>query len=68
MLANGNNYMAFNDYSEMPQIPYQIIATLLTEKSQLAEDFWKLLKYADADALDKDNLTYEEKIAYGLAW
>lgn len=66
MLANGNNYMAFNDYSEMPQIPYQIIATLLTEKSQLAEDFWKLLKYADADALDKDNLTYEEKIA--MVW
>ena len=66
MLANGNNYMAFNDYSEMPQIPYQIIATLLTEKSQLAEDFWKLLKYADADALDKDNLTYEEKIA--IVW
>ena len=66
MLANGNNYMAFNDYSEMPQIPYQIIATLLTEKSQLAEDFWKLLKYADADALDKDNLTYDEKIA--MVW
>ena len=66
MLANGNNYMAFNDYSEMPQIPYQIVATLLTEKSQLAEDFWKLLKYADADALDKDNLTYEEKIA--MVW
>ena len=45
MLANGNSSMAFNDYKEMPQIPYKIVATLLTEESQAAEDFWKLLKY-----------------------
>lgn len=66
MLANGNSSMAFNDYSEMPQIPYKIVATLLTEKSQAAEDFWKLLKYTDVNALDKDNLTYDEKVA--LIW
>ena len=66
MLANGNSSMAFNDYKEMPQIPYKIIATLLTEESQVAEDFWKLLKYADVNALDKDNLTYDEKVA--LIW
>lgn len=66
MLANGNNSMAFNDFKEMPQLPYKIVATLLTEESQMAEDFWKLLKYADADALDKNNLTYDEKVA--LIW
>lgn len=66
MLANGNNYMAFNDFAEMPQIPYKIITTLLIETSKEAEDFWKLLKYTEQDALEKDNLTYEEKFA--LIW
>ena len=66
MLANGNSSMAFNDYKEMPQLPYKIIATLLTEESQSAEDFWKLLKYADVEALSKPNLTYDEKVA--LIW
>ena len=66
MLANGNDYMAFNDFKEMPQLPYKVITTLLTEESQSAEDFWKLLKYVDTDALSKPNLTYDEKIA--LIW
>ena len=66
MLANGNSTMAFNDFKEMPQIPYKIVATLLTETSQAAEDFWKLLKYTEVDALEKDNLTYDEKVA--LIW
>ena len=66
MLANGNSSVAFNDFSEMPYIPYKILETLLTEESQVAEDFWKLIKYADVDALEKDNLTYDEKIA--LIW
>ena len=56
MLANGNNYMAFNDFAEMPQIPYKIVTTLLTETSKEAESFWKLLKYTEQDALEKDNL------------
>ena len=66
MLANGNSSMAFNNYKEMPQLPYKIIATLLTEESKSAEDFWKLLKYADVEALSKPNLTYDEKVA--LIW
>ena len=66
MLANGNSSMAFNSYKEMPQLPYKVIATLLTEKSEAAENFWKLLKYTEVDALDKNNLTYEEKNA--LVW
>ena len=66
MLANGNSSMAFNNYKEMPQIPYKVIATLLTEESDSAENFWKLLKYADVDALSKPNLSYDEKLA--LVW
>ena len=66
MLANGNSSMAFNNYKEMPQKPNKVIAALLTEESQSAEDFWKLLKYADVDALSKPNLSYDEKIA--LIW
>ena len=66
MLSNGNSSMAYNSYKEMPQLPYKVIAALLTEKSQIAEDFWKLLKYTDVDALEKDNLTYDEKVA--LIW
>lgn len=66
MLSNGNSSMAFNDFSEMPYIPYKILEALLTEESQTAQDFWKLLKYADVEALSKDNLTYDEKIA--LIW
>ena len=66
MLSNGNSSMAYNSYKEMPQLPYKVIAALLTEESQMAEDFWKLLKYTDVDALEKDNLTYDEKIS--LIW
>lgn len=66
MLSNGNSLMAFNDFSEMPYIPYKMLEALLTEESQVAQDFWKLLKYADVDALDKDNLTYDEKVE--LIW
>lgn len=66
MLSNGNSSMAFNDFSEMPYIPYKMLEALLTEESQVAQDFWKLLKYADVDALDKSNLTYEEKVE--LIW
>ena len=66
MLANGNNSMAFNNFKEMPQLPYKVITTLLTEESKSAEDFWKLLKYVDVDALSKPNLTYDEKFA--LIW
>ena len=66
MLANGNSSMAFNSFAEMPQLPYKVISTLLTEESQSAEDLWKLLKYTDVDALSKPNLSYEEKLA--LVW
>lgn len=66
MLANGNNYLAFNNFVEMPDFPYKIIETLLTDTSKESEDFWKLLKYTEIDALEKENLTLEEKQA--LVW
>ncbi len=66
MLANDNNYMAFNNFIEMPDFPYKIIEVLLTDTSKESEDFWKLLKYTDIDALKKDNLSLEEKQA--LVW
>ena len=61
MLANNNSYMAFNNFYEMPDFPYRIIEVLLKDKSQETEDFWKLLKYTDADALSKPNLTLKER-------
>lgn len=66
MLGNGNTSQAFVSYKEVPQFPYRIIEALLENKNEQIEDFWKLLKYADADALDRPNLTYDEKLA--LVW
>ena len=66
MLANGNNTMAFNNFEEMPEFPYRMIEVLLKETSQDVEDFWKLLKYTDQNALKNDNLTLAEKKA--LIW
>lgn len=63
MLANENNYMDFNNFSEMPDFPYKIIEVLLTDTSQDAEDFWKLLKYTEVNALKQKNLTLKEKKA-----
>ena len=61
MLSNGNSTMAFNNFNEMPDFPYKIIEVLLKDNSQDSEDFWKLLKYADQNALSKPNLTLKEK-------
>ena len=63
MLANEDNYMGFNNFSEMPDFPYKIIEVLLTDTSQDAEDFWKLLKYTEVNALKQKNLTLKEKKA-----
>lgn len=66
MLANNNSSQAFNSYKEVPQFPYKIIEALLTSNEEMVEKFWKLLKYAEVDALDKPNLTYDEKL--NLIW
>ena len=62
MLSNGNNYQAYTSFKEVPQFPYKIIEVFLTSNEEMVEKFWKLLKYVDVDALEKPNLTYEEKI------
>lgn len=62
MLSNGNKYQAYTSFKEVPQFPYKIIEVFLTSNEEMVEKFWKLLKYVDVDALEKPNLTYEEKI------
>ena len=61
MLSNGNKYQAYTSFKEVPQFPYKIIEVFLTSNEEMVEKFWKLLKYVDVDALEKPNLTYEEK-------
>ena len=52
---------AYATYNVMPEISYKILEHLMTNPE--AEIIWKLLKYNDADAWAKDNLTREEKAA-----
>lgn len=61
MLNNGENLIAYNDYSNVPYIPYKILEVLLTEDSVEVNKIWKLLKYTTTDCLSKNNLTDEEK-------
>ena len=46
-------------YSSMPNVSYKIIEYLITNPK--AEIIWKLLKYNDADAYTRPNLTQKEK-------
>lgn len=50
---------AYAKYTPMPNIGYKIVEYLIN--SPEAEIIWKLLKYTDADAWKKDNLTKKEK-------
>lgn len=52
----------FNSLSRLPDALYNIIVYLATEKSEEAENLWKLLKYNSYDALSKPNLTTTEKL------
>lgn len=61
MLNNGENLMVYNDFSDVPYIPYKILEEMLTDNSREVNDLWKLLKYATYDCLDKDDLTFDEK-------
>ena len=64
--ANGNNSLAYNNFREMPKIPYMIFEKLATSTSQSAENLFKALKYATVDCLSQPNLTLLEKV--GLLW
>ena len=50
---------AYNDFSEIPTLSYKCIKYMMDNN----ELIWKLLKYTDADAWNKPNLTQEEKVS-----
>lgn len=50
----------YNSLSSLPQSCYKILEYLATDPN--AEELWKMLKYADYDALKKPNLTTKEKL------
>lgn len=50
---------SYNDFSSFSKLSYNCISVLLSQN----ELIWKLLKYAEADAWNLPNLTYEEKVA-----
>ncbi len=52
----------YNSMSQLPYIPYRIMAYLAQED----EIIWKLLAYNDYDALSKPNLTFQQKM--DLIW
>ena len=52
------NKTAYNNYLLARDLPKLIVDYLFNN----SPEFWKLLKYVDVDALEKPNLTYEEKI------
>lgn len=58
MIAEEREYAT---YSSMPSVSYKIIEHLMTNPK--AEIIWKLLKYNDADAYTRPNLTQKEKAA-----
>lgn len=47
----------YNSLSALPNIPYNIITYLANND----EIIWKMLKYSDYEALDKPDLTFDEK-------
>lgn len=55
-MYNENPYASYKD---MPNFSYAIMESLFQNSE--AEMIWKLLKYNDADAWKKNNLTLEEK-------
>lgn len=59
-----NKYHAYNQFTQLPFIPYNIIKLLTT--SEQAEGLFKLLKYNTYDALSEPNLTFREKM--DLIW
>lgn len=61
MLYNNNSKTSYIDYGGISEIPMKIIEQLLTDKSEIAENLWKILKYPSLNALKNNNLTYEEK-------
>lgn len=49
----------YNSLSTMPFVPYNVLTYLATQE----EIIWKLLKYPEYEALDKPDLTFDEKMS-----
>lgn len=56
-----NTGSGFNRFTNLDNIEWNIINYLINDKSQYAENLWKILKYDTPDCLQKDNLTTAEK-------
>lgn len=52
-----NTFTDYNKFEQLPMMQYNIIEHLMLYN----ENIWKMLKYPDNSALDKPNLTQEEK-------
>lgn len=66
MIYNGNKTTSYNDFTDMPKVPINIVKKIAKDNSPDAENLWKILRYDEMDALSKTNLTYQEKMA--LVW
>lgn len=55
------NKAIFNTFDSLPYIPYKIIEHLANNPN--ANDFWKLIKYQDYDALSHPDLSLQEKLS-----
>ena len=40
---NGNTSISYNNFLEMPRIPYKIVEKLATDTNSSAENLWKIL-------------------------
>ena len=65
-VMNRNSSVAYTDYKYLSKIPMTIITDLATDKSDIAENFWKILYYADTKPLTQAKLTTKQKT--NLIW
>lgn len=65
-LSNDNNSMSFNNFNNLPTLPYKIFERLATLTSDDSENLWKAIAYDTIDCISQTALTYEQKIA--LIW
>ena len=61
-MSNIQSKQTFASYLKVSEIPYIIIKKLALSETNISQKIWKLLKYTTTDALEKPNLTFEEKM------
>lgn len=60
-INNGDNQLAYNNGNDIPYVASKIFDFLISDNLEVTNKFWKILKYADYDCLEKDNLTKSER-------